>query len=172
MHFPSSLLVTSSLALAGQTASASHAPYYPPPPSDYAHVKYGYSRAFGHKDAGYYGYEEKKGVEHKYIPYRHGVPEPVYHPAKPLPHAAPVAPVVVKPHTPTPVPVKSLAPVPHVGPAAKKAPVYHGYVPVHTKDAHRDEIHGFAIGHDAVGDFHHHTGHYGPFGFYANFYHD
>ena len=31
--------------------------------------------------------------------------------------------------------------------------------------------HGRAYGHDLVGPFYHHDGPYGPFGFYANFYH-
>ena len=31
---------------------------------------------------------------------------------------------------------------------------------------------GYAVGHDAIGHFDHHTGPFGPFGFYANYYHD
>ena len=52
-------------------------------------------------------------------------------------------------------------------------PQQHGYVPVHGGPYdNRDQRHGYAYGHDAVGPFDHHTGPFGPFGFYANFYHD
>ncbi len=51
-------------------------------------------------------------------------------------------------------------------------PHHHGYVPIHAIPAFHDVGHGFAAGHDAVGPFYHHTGAFGPFGFYANFYHD
>jgi len=58
------------------------------------------------------------------------------------------------------------------------APIHHplphhakGYVPVYGPGYH-DHIAGYAHGHDAIGPFYHHTGAFGPFGFYANFYHD
>merc|ERR1711892_920409 len=38
------------------------------------------------------------------------------------------------------------------------APLHHGFVPLHH-------------GHDLVGPLYHHSGPFGPFGFYANFYH-
>ena len=46
-----------------------------------------------------------------------------------------------------------------------------GYVPEHGK-ALVDHGVGYAVGHDAIGHFDHHTGPFGPFGFYANYYHD
>merc|ERR1719219_837771 len=46
-------------------------------------------------------------------------------------------------------------------------PPYHGYVP-HPLD----HVEGQAFGHDLVGPFYHHSGPFGPFGFYANFFHD
>ena len=46
-----------------------------------------------------------------------------------------------------------------------------GYVPTHGK-AVLDHGIGYAVGHDAIGHFDHHTGPFGPFGFYANYYHD
>ena len=58
---------------------------------------------------------------------------------------------------------------PHPGPAPHH-PVK-GYVPVYAHGYH-DHGHGYAYGHDAIGPFYHHTGAFGPFGFYANFYHD
>ena len=48
---------------------------------------------------------------------------------------------------------------------------YSGYVPEHGK-AIVDHGVGYAVGHDAIGHFDHHTGPFGPFGFYANYYHD
>ena len=48
---------------------------------------------------------------------------------------------------------------------------FSGYVPVHGK-AVLDHGVGYAVGHDAIGHFNHHTGPFGPFGFYANYYHD
>ena len=49
---------------------------------------------------------------------------------------------------------------------------YAGYVPVYGPHAVHDHAHGYAYGHDLIGPFDHHTGPFGPFGFYANFYHD
>jgi len=46
-----------------------------------------------------------------------------------------------------------------------------GYVPAHGI-AGLDHGVGYAVGHDAIGHFDHHTGPFGPFGFYANYYHD
>merc|ERR1712018_65151 len=51
------------------------------------------------------------------------------------------------------------------------APHHSGYVPDHGKAA-LDHGVGYAHGHDAIGHFDHHTGPFGPFGFYANYYHD
>ena len=51
-------------------------------------------------------------------------------------------------------------------------PPYTGYVPAHGPGGYYDHGYGFAHGHDAIGPFDHHTGAFGPFGFYANFYHD
>ena len=48
---------------------------------------------------------------------------------------------------------------------------FSGYVPAHGK-AVLDHGIGYAVGHDAIGHFDHHTGPFGPFGFYANYYHD
>ena len=48
---------------------------------------------------------------------------------------------------------------------------FSGYVPTHGK-AVLDHGIGYAVGHDAIGHFDHHTGPFGPFGFYANYYHD
>lgn len=50
-------------------------------------------------------------------------------------------------------------------------PKHSGYVPDHGK-AVLDHGVGYATGHDALGHFNHHTGPFGPFGFYANYYHD
>lgn len=50
-------------------------------------------------------------------------------------------------------------------------PYHSGYVPDHGKAA-LDHGVGYAVGHDAIGHFDHHTGPFGPFGFYANYYHD
>ena len=49
--------------------------------------------------------------------------------------------------------------------------IFSGYVPEHGK-AIVDHGVGYAVGHDAIGHFDHHTGPFGPFGFYANYYHD
>lgn len=49
---------------------------------------------------------------------------------------------------------------------------YAGYVPVYGVNGVHDHAHGYAYGHDLIGPFDHHTGPFGPFGFYANFYHD
>lgn len=49
---------------------------------------------------------------------------------------------------------------------------YTGYVPVYGHGGYYDHGIGYAIGHDAIGPFSQHTGTFGPFGFYANFYHD
>ena len=49
---------------------------------------------------------------------------------------------------------------------------YAGYVPVYGPHGVHDHAHGYAYGHDLIGPFDHHTGPFGPFGFYANFYHD
>jgi len=56
---------------------------------------------------------------------------------------------------------------PVVYPAPPPPPPYHGYVP-HPLD----QVEGKAFGHDLVGPFYHHSGPFGPFGFYANFFHD
>ena len=50
-------------------------------------------------------------------------------------------------------------------------PVVSGYVPTYG-DVHGVHAEGYAIGHDALGHFDQFTGPFGPFGFYANFYHD
>ena len=46
-----------------------------------------------------------------------------------------------------------------------------GYVPVKGFPGY-DHVYGHAYGHDLIGPFDQRTGHYGPFGFWANFYHD
>ncbi len=52
-------------------------------------------------------------------------------------------------------------------------PVYPGYVPTYGyTPGIVDHSHGFAYGQDAIGHFDHFSGPFGPFGFYANFYHD
>ena len=74
-----------------------------------------------------------------------------------LPPTAPAAPHLV----PAPV-APHLAPVPATAPAGPD-----GYVP-HPLD----HVEGQAYGHDLVGPFYHHSGPFGPFGFYANFFHE
>ena len=59
-----------------------------------------------------------------------------------------------------------LPPPPHVAPH-HPPPYTHGYVP-HPLD----HVEGQAYGHDLVGPFYHHSGPFGPFGFYANFFHE
>ena len=59
----------------------------------------------------------------------------------------------------------------HVRHAPPPAP-YSGYVPVYGPLGVHDHTHGYAYGHDLIGPFDHHSGPFGPFGFYANFYHD
>ena len=49
---------------------------------------------------------------------------------------------------------------------------YTGYAPAYGHGGFYDHGVGFAQGRDAIGEFDHHTGAFGPFGFYANFYHD
>lgn len=51
------------------------------------------------------------------------------------------------------------------------APHYSGYVPAHGHGAYDHGV-GYAHGYDAIGHFDQHTGPFGPFGFYANYYHD
>lgn len=52
-------------------------------------------------------------------------------------------------------------------------PLYSGYVPTYGYTPGLvDHSHGFAYGQDAIGHFDHFSGPFGPFGFYANFYHD
>ena len=79
---------------------------------------------------------------------------------KSLPVLPPTAPA--EPHlVPAPV-APHLAPVPAPSPAGPD-----GYVP-HPLD----HVEGQAYGHDLVGPFYHHSGPFGPFGFYANFFHE
>ena len=54
----------------------------------------------------------------------------------------------------------------------RAAAPYTGYVPVYGAHGLHDHGHGFAYGHDLIGPFDQYTGPFGPFGFYANFYHD
>ena len=49
--------------------------------------------------------------------------------------------------------------------------LFSGYAPAHGKGV-LDHGVGYAHGYDAIGHFDHHTGPFGPFGFYANYYHD
>ena len=55
---------------------------------------------------------------------------------------------------------------------ARHAAPYTGYVPVYGAHGIHDTGHGFAYGHDLIGPFDQYSGPFGPFGFYANFYHD
>ena len=95
-------------------------------------------------------------------------PGPVHHllPEAPL-HNLPLEPVGAVDPVVAPTPVVPAGPA---GPVGLAGPVDSVAAPVGPESGRGIEDHGFADGHDAVGPFHHFTGPYGPFGFYANFY--
>ena len=52
------------------------------------------------------------------------------------------------------------------------APLEHGHHLPHVNLVEQPHDITVAHGYDKVGPFHHYTGPFGPFGFYANFYHN
>ena len=114
-------------------------------------LHYSYNHAYGYTDhhSPYHGYTHKYGHHHAGASYAEGHHHAYGH------HAAvhDYAPAYGYGHPPAPLPL----PAPH----------HHGFVP-HP----HDHVEGRAYGHDLVGPFYHHSGPFGPFGFYANFYHD
>ena len=116
-------------------------------------LHYTFDHAYGYDDhhSPYHGYKHKYGHHHTDVGYAEGHHHAYGHHAE---HGYNQAPVYGHhPHYDIPTP-------PHHH-------YHHGFVP-HP----HDHVEGRAYGHDLVGPFYHHTGPFGPFGFYANFYHD
>ena len=115
-------------------------------------LHYSYNHAYGYEDhhTPYHGYKHKYGHHHAGLGYAEG-----HHRSYGNHHAEfhDYTPPYGYGHPPAHLPI----PAPH----------HHGYVP-HP----HDHVEGRAYGHDLVGPFYHHSGPFGPFGFYANFYHD
>ena len=112
-------------------------------------IALGYAEGYHHS----HGYHAASGF--------HAHPYPGPHPYSVASHPQPVEPLQpTAPVVPEPAPEvhPPLPPQPHH---------YHGYVP-HPLD----HVQGQAYGHDLVGPFYHHAGPFGPFGFYANFFHE
>ena len=113
-------------------------------------LHYTYDHSYGYADhhTPHHGYTHKYGHHHVGHGYADG-----YHHAYGHHVAHDYAPAYGYGHPPAPLHL----PAPH----------HHGFVP-----QPHDHVEGRAYGHDLVGPFYHHSGPFGPFGFYANFFHD